>query len=105
MPAARRQARRSPRLGADLMVTTAHVPASSAPVSTFSVPPVVVAVAAIAAATGALIKFDLSGRAFVAGVFCAVLVVLTAIDLDHRIIPNRIVVPAGIVVLLGDIAA
>jgi leader peptidase (prepilin peptidase)/N-methyltransferase len=32
-------------------------------------------------------------------------VVLAAIDLERRIIPNRIVVPASILVLLGDIAA
>jgi leader peptidase (prepilin peptidase) / N-methyltransferase len=70
-----------------------------------AVPAGVVAVVAIATAAAALIKFDLSGRAFVAAFFAAVLVVLTAIDLERRIIPNRIVVPAGVVVLLGDIAA
>jgi leader peptidase (prepilin peptidase)/N-methyltransferase len=36
---------------------------------------------------------------------CVSLVVLSAIDLERRMIPNRIVVPAGIVVLLGNIAA
>jgi leader peptidase (prepilin peptidase)/N-methyltransferase len=71
----------------------------------WSIPPGVVAVTAIAVGAGALMKFDLSGRSFVAAIFCAVLVVLSAIDLERRIIPNRIVVPAGIVVLLGDIAA
>jgi leader peptidase (prepilin peptidase)/N-methyltransferase len=69
-----------------------------------SVPPGVVAVVAIAAAAGALIKFDLSGRAVVGAFFCAVLVVLAAIDLERRIVPNRIVVPAGILVLLGNMA-
>lgn len=70
-----------------------------------AVPPGVVAVAAVAVATAALIKFDLTGRALVAALFCAVLVVLSAIDLRDRIIPNRIVVPAGVVVLLGNVAA
>jgi leader peptidase (prepilin peptidase)/N-methyltransferase len=70
-----------------------------------AIPDGIVAVAAIATATAALIKFDLSGRAFVAALFAAVLVVLAAIDLEERLIPNRIVVPAGVVVLLGDIAA
>ena len=70
-----------------------------------AVPSGVVAVAAISAAAAALIKFDLSARAFVAALFAAVLVVLAAIDLERRIIPNRIVLPAGVVVLLGDIAA
>jgi prepilin signal peptidase PulO-like enzyme (type II secretory pathway) len=74
-------------------------------VRTLAIPPGAIAVASIGLAATALIKFDLSGRAFVAAAFCAVLVVLAAIDLQHRIIPNRIVVPAAAVVLLGDIAA
>jgi leader peptidase (prepilin peptidase) / N-methyltransferase len=88
---------------------------STAPVATetssaggfrpIAVPAGVVAVVAITTAAAALIKFDLSARAFVAAFFAAVLVVLAAIDLEQRIIPNRIVVPAAIVVLLGDIAA
>ena len=70
-----------------------------------AVPPGVAAVAAVGAATAALIKFDLTGRSLVAALFCAVLVVLSAIDLRDRIIPNRIVVPAAAVVLLGNVAA
>jgi leader peptidase (prepilin peptidase) / N-methyltransferase len=70
-----------------------------------AVPSGLVAVAAIAAAAAALIKFDLSARAFVTALFAAVLVVLAAIDLERRIIPNRMVLPAGVAVLLGDIAA
>jgi prepilin signal peptidase PulO-like enzyme (type II secretory pathway) len=65
----------------------------------------VVAVAAIGVGAAALVKFDFSGRALVAAFFAAVLVVLAAIDFEKRIIPNRIVVPAGVIVLLGDIAA
>jgi leader peptidase (prepilin peptidase)/N-methyltransferase len=86
------------------MVTAAQVPASTEIASSVPIPPGLVAVTAIAAAAGALIKFDLSGRSFVAGLFCAALVILSAIDLERRIIPNRIVVPAGLVILLGDIA-
>jgi len=70
-----------------------------------AVPSGVVAAAAIALAAAALIAYDLSGQAFVAALFAGVLVVLAAIDLEQRIIPNRIVVPAGVVVLLGNIAA
>jgi prepilin signal peptidase PulO-like enzyme (type II secretory pathway) len=69
-----------------------------------AVPVGVVAAVAIVVAAAALIAYDLSGRAFVAAFFAAVLVVLAAIDLEQRIIPNRIVVPAGVVVLLGNIA-
>jgi leader peptidase (prepilin peptidase)/N-methyltransferase len=87
------------------MATAAQISVSRQAASSFPVPPGLTAICAVAAAAGALIKFDLSGRSFVAGLFCAVLVILTAIDLERRIIPNRIVVPAGLVVLLGDIAA
>src|SRR5213075_309008 len=33
---------------------------------------------------------------------CAVLVAISAIDLEHRIIPNRIVLPAMVVVLVAN---
>jgi leader peptidase (prepilin peptidase) / N-methyltransferase len=96
-------------MGVDLMTTTAEAqPATQtmgATARTVPIPPVLVAVTSIGLAAAALIKFDLSGRSFVAAAFCAVLVVLSGIDLEQRIIPNRIVLPAGVVVLFGDIAA
>jgi leader peptidase (prepilin peptidase) / N-methyltransferase len=46
-----------------------------------------------------VLDFGLSGRMVVASIFCAVLVAVTATDLTHRIIPNRIVLPAAAVVL------
>jgi leader peptidase (prepilin peptidase)/N-methyltransferase len=49
-------------------------------------------------------KFGLSGEAAIAGFFCAVLVAVTATDLKHRIIPNRIVLPATAVVLVAQTA-
>jgi leader peptidase (prepilin peptidase)/N-methyltransferase len=48
--------------------------------------------------------FGLSGRFAVAAVFCAVLVAVTATDLTHRIIPNRIVLPAAVVILAAQTA-
>lgn len=88
------------------MAATAPAPTASAvPARGIAVPPGVVAIGAIAVAAAALIKFDLTARAFVAAFFAAVLIVLSAIDLRDRIIPNRIVIPAGVVVLVGDIAA
>jgi prepilin signal peptidase PulO-like enzyme (type II secretory pathway) len=48
--------------------------------------------------------FGLSGRAFVAAALCAVLLVLAAIDVECGIIPNAIVVPAGGLIFLADIA-
>jgi leader peptidase (prepilin peptidase)/N-methyltransferase len=67
------------------------------------VPPGIVAVVAIFAATGAFIAQDLSAHGVVLAGFCAVLVVLAAIDLERRIIPNVIVLPAAGLVLLGNI--
>ena len=48
---------------------------------------------------GCLLAFGLSLHAAAAAVFCAALVVVTATDLTHRIVPNRVVVPAAAVVL------
>ena len=49
-------------------------------------------------------KFGLTADAVVAAFFCAVLVAVTATDLTHRIIPNRIVVPATALVLVAQTA-
>jgi len=49
-------------------------------------------------------KFGLSGDALVAAFFCLTLVAISATDLEHRIIPNRIVVPAGVLVLVANTA-
>ena len=53
---------------------------------------------------GCFVAFGLSGKAVVAALFCVVLVVLSAIDLTHRIVPNRIVLPAALVVLVAQTA-
>jgi prepilin signal peptidase PulO-like enzyme (type II secretory pathway) len=84
--------------------TPAVEEAPSKPIASLAVPPGVLAVVAIALAAGCFVKFEDVGRAVVAAGFCAVLSVLAAFDLERRIIPNRVVVPAGILVLVGDIA-
>jgi leader peptidase (prepilin peptidase) / N-methyltransferase len=48
---------------------------------------------------GSVLAFGLTPRAAAAAIFCAALVVVTATDLSHRIVPNRIVIPAAVVVL------
>ncbi len=53
---------------------------------------------------GCVLKFGLSGRAAVAGFLCAVLVTVSATDLSHRIVPNRVVIPATVIVLLAQTA-
>lgn len=49
-----------------------------------------------------VLRFGFSGQALVAGFFCAVLVAVSAIDIEHRIVPNRIVLPAAAVVLVAQ---
>jgi len=49
-------------------------------------------------------RFGFTGRAVVGAVFCAVLTVLTATDLEYRLIPNVIVLPATGVLLAAQIA-
>jgi leader peptidase (prepilin peptidase)/N-methyltransferase len=53
---------------------------------------------------GCVLAFGLTAEAAIAAFFCAVLVAVSAIDLEHRIIPNRIVLPATVVVLVANTA-
>ena len=48
--------------------------------------------------------FGPTAWAALAAGFCAVLVALSVIDAQHRIVPNRIVVPAAVVALVAHIA-
>jgi leader peptidase (prepilin peptidase) / N-methyltransferase len=65
-------------------------------------PAVELATAGLVAAC--FVVFGLSGEAVVAAFFCAVLVAITATDIAHRIVPNRIVLPAAVVVLVAQTA-
>ena len=53
---------------------------------------------------GCVLAFGLTAEAAIAAFFCAVLVAVSAIDIEHRIIPNRIVLPATVVVLVANTA-
>lgn len=46
-------------------------------------------------------KFGVTWDAAIASFYCATLVVLSATDLDRRVVPNRIVLPAAAVVLVA----
>jgi leader peptidase (prepilin peptidase) / N-methyltransferase len=48
-----------------------------------------------------ILAFGFTPNALVSAVFCATLVVITVTDLERRIIPNRIVLPAAAFVLVG----
>jgi leader peptidase (prepilin peptidase) / N-methyltransferase len=65
-------------------------------------PAVELATAALVAAC--FFAFGLSGEAVLAAFFCAVLVAITATDITHRIVPNRIVLPAAALVLVAHTA-
>jgi leader peptidase (prepilin peptidase)/N-methyltransferase len=49
-------------------------------------------------------QFGLTAEAFVAALFSASMVVLAAIDVEHRILPDRIVLPVAAIVLAAQIA-
>jgi leader peptidase (prepilin peptidase) / N-methyltransferase len=53
---------------------------------------------------GSVWKFGLTGKAAVASFFCLALVAVSATDIEHRIIPNRIVLPAAAIVLAANTA-
>jgi leader peptidase (prepilin peptidase)/N-methyltransferase len=62
---------------------------------------------AVEAATAVLVaccalKFGFTWDFLVAAAFCAVLVAISATDLERRIIPNRIVLPATVVLLVAQ---
>ncbi len=61
---------------------------------------------AVATALVALcfVRFGLTGRALVAAFFVSVLVALSLIDFRERRLPNRIVLPASVLVLAAQIA-
>jgi prepilin signal peptidase PulO-like enzyme (type II secretory pathway) len=63
-----------------------------------SLPLVVAGTATLGAAAGVAFGFTLEAAA--AAVFCWILVIVTRTDLEHRLIPNRIVVPGTVLVLV-----
>jgi leader peptidase (prepilin peptidase)/N-methyltransferase len=50
---------------------------------------------------GCFLAFGWSGKSFVASFFCATLVIVSATDLSHRIVPNVVVLPAAATVLVA----
>jgi leader peptidase (prepilin peptidase)/N-methyltransferase len=63
-----------------------------------------VACAAIMLAAGCFARFGLSGHALVGAILAPALVLLTAIDLERRLLPDAIVLPTLAVVLVLQIA-
>jgi len=48
-----------------------------------------------------VLRFGATADAFVCALFCAVLVTISVTDLERRVIPNRVVLPAAAIVLAG----
>ena len=63
-----------------------------------------VELAAALLVAGCVWKFGLHVEALIASVFCLALVAISAIDVEHRLIPNRIVLPAAAFVLVAQTA-
>lgn len=59
---------------------------------------------AVACSALAIARFGPGGEGLLAAFFVCVLVVVSVIDIERRIIPNRIVIPATVVVLCAQIA-
>jgi leader peptidase (prepilin peptidase)/N-methyltransferase len=51
---------------------------------------------------GCVLAFGLTFEAAIAAFFCCVLVAVSAVDLEHRIVPDRIVLPSTAVVLAAQ---
>lgn len=65
--------------------------------------PIVELVTALLVA-GSVLRFGFTAEAVVVVFFCVVLVAISAIDIEHRIVPNRIVIPAAAIVLVAQTA-
>jgi leader peptidase (prepilin peptidase) / N-methyltransferase len=59
---------------------------------------VLVLAGGVALIVGSFARYGFSGTALVGAVFCPALLLLAAIDLRHRLLPNAIVLPASVAV-------
>ena len=86
---------------ADRLATNApvHTPLLRAVPFSPRLPLVTAGTALLAAASGLAFGFTL--EAVIAAFFCWVLVVITRTDLEHRLIPDRIVLPSAVVVAVA----
>jgi len=65
--------------------------------------PLVFALASLLAVL-CVVRYEADAHGFISAFTAAVLVVLAAVDLQERLIPNRIVVPAAAIVLVAQLA-
>jgi leader peptidase (prepilin peptidase) / N-methyltransferase len=51
---------------------------------------------------GCVLAFGLTFEAAIAAFFCCVLVAISAVDIEHRIVPDKIVLPSTLIVLVAQ---
>jgi leader peptidase (prepilin peptidase)/N-methyltransferase len=68
------------------------------------VPDLLAIAVAFGLAAACFLHFGVTARAFVSALFVVVLVVLSVIDIEHGLLPNRIVLPATAVILVLQLA-
>ena len=61
---------------------------------------VLVVAVGLALSVASFVDFGLHSRALVGAVFCPTLVLLAAVDIEHKLLPNMIVLPASLAVAL-----
>lgn len=69
-----------------------------------AVPEVLAAAVAFALAAASFLHFGVTAHGFISALFLIVLVALSVIDIERRILPNRIVLPAAGILLVLQIA-
>ena len=81
-----------------------NLPLASPASHTRRVPDILAIGVAFALTVACFLHFGVTARAFVAALFVVVLVVLSVIDIEQGLLPNRIVLPATAVVLVLQLA-
>jgi leader peptidase (prepilin peptidase) / N-methyltransferase len=84
----------------------AHQPVAGLPraIGERHVPEVLTAAVAFALAAACFLHFGVTARAFISALFVVILSVLSSIDIERGILPNRIVLPSTAVILVLQVA-
>lgn len=93
----------------DVAIEPARGPAVEHPVSSPAAAPAIarhplLGVAIVTLVALAVATFGLTVHALVVAFAATTLAVLAAIDIEHRVLPNRIVLPAAVIVALAQVA-
>ena len=88
------------------MSAEAHSPVAASPDSRAErrVPDLLSLAVAFGLAAGCFLHFGVTARGFVSAIFVVVLVILSVIDIEQRLLPNRIVLPATGLILVLQLA-